>query len=431
VPCIAKAIVCSSKKPKIPAKKDVNVMSKTKICKYCGLPVLEPLKSRHLECRKKYTNQRKKEHYYQTRVVQQRYCQDCHIEIQWPLKKWCAECKINHKRKKKIPICRWCHQPILIGNANRRYHRDCLKLHNSEWNKRYSEKCRRKQGIKPYIKYTEEDYRRYAEAHNGQYLGMGNNNCLIFKCEYGHQFQKSWSECRIHHEWCKRCDRVVHPKQYAELHQTPFLRQEGNDFWFMCSLHGEFKIQSMVSRCPKCCQWERTQKKYAKKGIVVNMTQLIKAVGKLDPVTACKAIKCDPAVNYFTTVVFHKLNGDQQTHQAEIIAKIRKITKVGYKQNDIPAVPVIVGLALYSEFGKSLTQEWIANRVGICTPTLRTWVKRYARFFRPELRVKPTHFITCPLCHHRLTKDRYNPGRLHCRKCKNIFETMELKESMK
>lgn len=117
----------------------------------------------------------------------------------------------------------------------------------------------------------------------------------------------------------------------------------------------------------------------------------------IDPKSVCIAMQCDPSVQYFETEVLPKLKavweGKHSTipfpksEQDAIIAKIRAVNKVCYKKKLYPMAKVIILLALWAQYGRVATQEFLVELVDSNAVTLRMWVSRINSYFSPDLRI--------------------------------------------
>jgi hypothetical protein len=122
----------------------------------------------------------------------------------------------------------------------------------------------------------------------------------------------------------------------------------------------------------------------------------IPVLPKVDAKSVCKAMQCDPSVEFFETTILPKLQmvwdckhpeiPFPDSEREHIIQQIRWVNKICHKKNFYPVAKTIILLALWAHFGRVETQEYLAKFMDSNAVTLRFWVSQLNAYFPIELR---------------------------------------------
>ena len=157
------------------------------------------------------------------------------------------------------------------------------------------------------------------------------------------------------------------------------------------SFRKHYKTEHGTERARKCRENHLNTK-------IETYRHKIPILSTIDSKSVCIAMQCDPSVRYFETMVLPKLHDlwesshpnipFPKSEQETITRKIREINKILYKKNLYPMAKTIMILALWAQYGRLVSQEYVAQLVESDVVTLRTWIKRLNAYFPPELQVK-------------------------------------------
>lgn len=254
--------------------------------------------------------------------------------------------------RKTTVNCTICGTILTDVNARTKYCDECRRHKQGQYVKKYNQTHREKVNA----------YQRMAHQRKRDLLRIP-KYCIICNAELPKHYRK----------YCPQCNTLqkrINTKKSFRKH---------------------YKTERATERARKCREKHLNTK-------IETYRLKIPVLPTIDSKSVCIAMQCDPSVRYFETTVLPKLHDLWESshptipfptsEQETITQKIRDINKILYKKKLYPMAKTIIVLALWAQYGRLVSQEYVAQLGESDVVTLRTWVKRLNPYFPIELQVK-------------------------------------------